>query len=249
VKGEHMTTRKKKPAEAQPAIAQNDPNEMRIEGDKLNREQLLADLSVEGLFTNVALMKSFSARVGGDIAITEAMLSMRRSLANVHRGDLRQLEAMLLGQAAALNAMFAEFTNRAGLNLGDNLDRAERFARLALKSQGQCRATLETLAAIKNPPVVFARQANINNGGNQQVNNGPVATVAAERTHAHAERNESSPIELLEAQDGERLDTGKTGAAGSVDNDLAAMGARNGANVRGGQGSSVSKRVERRHSR
>jgi hypothetical protein len=48
--------------------------------------------------------------------------------------------------------------------------------RLALRAQGQCRATLETLAAIKNPPVVFARQANINNGGQQQVNNAPAPT-------------------------------------------------------------------------
>ena len=44
--------------------------------------------------------------------------------------------------------------------------------RMAMKAQNQCRMTLETLATIKNPPVVFARQANINNGGQQQVNNG-----------------------------------------------------------------------------
>jgi hypothetical protein len=41
--------------------------------------------------------------------------------------------------------------------------------RMALKAQSQCRQTLETLATIKNPPVVFARQANIAQGP-QQVN-------------------------------------------------------------------------------
>ena len=41
--------------------------------------------------------------------------------------------------------------------------------RMAMKAQNQCRMTLETLATIKNPPVVFAKQANINNGGQQQV--------------------------------------------------------------------------------
>jgi hypothetical protein len=41
--------------------------------------------------------------------------------------------------------------------------------RLAFKAQSQSRATIETLAAIKNPPVVFTRQANIANGP-QQVN-------------------------------------------------------------------------------
>jgi hypothetical protein len=35
---------------------------------------------------------------------------------------------------------------------------------LALKAQGQCRATLETLATIKSPPMVIARQANIAHG-------------------------------------------------------------------------------------
>ena len=56
------------------------------------------------------------------------------------------------------------------------VDQVDRYMRLALKAQGQCRATLETLATIKNPLVVFARQANIAQGP-QQVNN----TVSVER--------------------------------------------------------------------
>ncbi len=36
----------------------------------------------------------------------------------------------------------------------------EGFMRMALRAQSQCRTTLETLAAIKNPPSVYARQAN-----------------------------------------------------------------------------------------
>jgi hypothetical protein len=59
--------------------------------------------------------------------------------------------------------------------------------RLALKAQGQCRATLETLAAIKNPPVVFAKQRNISHG-HQQVNNG-----AAPLTSTHASANAAKP--------------------------------------------------------
>ena len=48
---------------------------------------------------------------------------------------------------------------------------AETYLRLALKAQSQCRASIESLAQIKNPPVVYARQANFANGA-QQVNNG-----------------------------------------------------------------------------
>ena len=110
-------------------------------------------------------MKTFSANVAGEIGITEAVQSLRASLADVNSGDLRAVETMLLGQAVALNAIFAETARRSGVNMGEYTDAAERYMRLALKAQGQCRATLETLAAIKNPPLLFARQANINNGG------------------------------------------------------------------------------------
>ncbi len=51
------------------------------------------------------------------------------------------------------------------------MNAAELYLRLALKAQGQCRATLETLAVIKNPTALtFVKQANIAHGP-QQVNN------------------------------------------------------------------------------
>jgi hypothetical protein len=117
----------------------------------------------------------------------------------VNRGDLAAAETILVGQAAALNALFAELARRAGLNMGEHLGAAETYMRLALKAQGQCRATFETLAAIKNPPVVYARQANINNGGQQQVNNAVSNEVAGEmRPSAQARAGEtaSQPNEL-----------------------------------------------------
>jgi len=70
-----------------------------------------------------------------------------------------------------LQSLFAGLTERA---MNQNpLPNLESFMRLAFKAQNQYRATLEMLAGIKNPPVVIARQANINQGsGNQQVNYG-----------------------------------------------------------------------------
>jgi hypothetical protein len=53
----------------------------------------------------------------------------------------------------------------------DSIPGFDANMRIALRAQSQCRATLETLAAIKNPPIVYARQANITSGP-QQVNNG-----------------------------------------------------------------------------
>ena len=91
--------------------------------------------------------------------------------------------------------------------------------RLALKAQGQCRTTLETLATIKNPPVVYARQANFATGP-QQVNNGAIP---------HATKNENAPNELLEDrhEKGERLDGGTASEAIGSNSALAAVGTIN----------------------
>lgn len=84
-------------------------------------------------------------------------------------GDMQRTEAMLFAQAHALQAIFMNLARRATTQ--EYMKNWEAYLRMALKAQNQCRMTLETLATVKNPPVVFARQANINNGGQQQVNN------------------------------------------------------------------------------
>ena len=73
--------------------------------------------------------------------------------------------------------------------------RSVRYLRLALKAQSQRRATLETLATIKNPPVIYAKQANITSGP-QQVNTGTLpAPVGGE--------NAIAQYKLLEQQHGQ----------------------------------------------
>jgi len=77
--------------------------------------------------------------------------------------------------------------------------------RLAFKAQAQCRATVETLAEMKNPhPFAFVKQANIANGP-QQVNNG--ASVSNARAVAPAGEIQSEQSKRLEAPIGEWLDT------------------------------------------
>jgi hypothetical protein len=197
---------------------------LEIGGDPIEAGQLVANLAAEGLCTNAVLMRNFSTSITGEIGITEAMNALRESVASVSKGDQSPYETMLLGQAAALNAIFAELARRASLNMGEYMDATDRYMRLALKAQGQCRATLETLAAIKNPPLVYARQANINNGGQQQVNNGTASPAQTERPFARAGGIASEPNRLLEANDGERLDAGAQGAAGKTHQDLAPVG-------------------------
>lgn len=201
-------------------------NVMQIPGDPANREQLLAGLTAEGLFTNAILMQSFSTNLAGPIGITEAVQALRKTIKEVSRGDLSAAETVLVGQAAALNAMFAELARRAALNMGEHMSATETYMRLALKAQSQCRATLETLAAIKNPPMVFARQMNVAHGP-QQVNNAavPNSTPAS----AHPGETVSRPTELLEGSThgGAQLDTRATAAAGRTNQGLEPVGAIN----------------------
>jgi len=121
-----------------------------------------------------------------------------------------QVERMLFGQAAALQSLFVRLTEGAlGAETVPNYDLKFRYA---LRAQSQCRATLETLAAIENPPVVFARQANVAHGP-QQVNNGL----------ARAE-DVSSPNELSGEASELRQNGGTPEFAGATDSRMAAVG-------------------------
>ena len=188
----------------------------------VSQERQLADLGVDGIVSNAMTARAFLNPSQPNLSITELVASVKAHGEKVNGNDLAAAEQMLVAQAIALNSIFAEMARRSALNMGDYLDATDRYMRLALKAQGQCRATLETLAAIKNPPVVFARQANIAHGP-QQVNNG----VAPERTHRtppHAhEQTEIKSNELLEMVDGKRLDAGAQGAAGLANPRLAAV--------------------------
>ncbi len=127
-----------------------------------------------------------------------------------------------MSQAMVLNGWFCELSRRASNNLNAGIqytDGAERFFKLAMKAQNQCRMTLETLAAVKNPPVVFARQANIANGP-QQVNN---------TLHAPARETETLPSKLVEHSNETPMDTTTAGNPCNQDTRLEAMAEINGA--------------------
>jgi hypothetical protein len=139
----------------------------------------------------------------------------------VNGGDLRRAEGLLIAQAHTLDNIFANLARRA---TGQQyLPQWEAYMRMAMKAQNQCRMTLETLANIKNPPVVFARQANINNGGQQQVNNGSAAPMPGQPSHAAETAIE--PSKLLEAPNGERMDFGTKGKASRAHPRMATVGA------------------------
>lgn len=212
-----MTTEKKLPSTSR---------QLQIVRDLERTEaRQFADLVTDGEVANATTALRYAEPDQGELSLTDLVESLHAHGQAVNRGDLAAAERMLSGQAVALNAIFGEMARRAHLNIGTHLGATETYMRLALKAQSQSRATVEALAAIKNPPVVFARQANINNGGQQQVNNG-VKQGDVDCFARARERKTSEPTKLLGgiAHGGQELDTGATGAATRGHHILEAVG-------------------------
>ena len=152
--------------------------------------------------------------IGQGIDVPTLMTHLRDQGKAVNRGDLSQAEAMLMNQATALQSLFARLAERAMGN--DTASAFEANMRMALRAQSQCRSTLETLAAIKNPPVVYARQANVTTGP-QQINNGTAAPSRA--------REDETGQTQLSGQNHELLsDPRASGQASQVNSALETVG-------------------------
>ena len=149
----------------------------------------LAGLAVDATTTNGMVTAMYTGRtMGVNLGLQEMVLELNRQVKEAHNGDRKQAEAMLLGQAVTLNAIFAEMARRAALNMNSNIPATEAYMRMGLRAQNQARTTLETLSAMKNPSVVITRQANIS-AGHQQVNN---VLVDAGMAHPQNQPNQLS---------------------------------------------------------
>lgn len=137
---------------------------------------------------------------GGFVDVDAMAQELRRQTEKLKTGDMSRAESVLLAQAHTLDELFNNLARRA--KRSEYLSQLETNLKLALKAQNQCRMTLETLSTIKNPPVIYAKQANIAHGP-QQINNGVPATHTAE--------NQKQQNELLTVNHGKTLDGGRTG--------------------------------------
>lgn len=172
--------------------------------------QFRATLATAGMLGNSRTVMDFGRNTFGEVSLVHCMEALEAAGKALDNNDLKPAVTMLTAQAVALDAIFSELARRSAQNMGTYLDATERYLRLALKAQSQCRATLETIATIKNPPIVIARQANFNQGGQQQINNGSTTSGTAPR--AGEQLNE--PNKLLEdlTHERETLDFGTTAA-------------------------------------
>ena len=195
----------------------------------LSKDRQMADLSLNPLVRNANTAMQFSQRIFGQLDIGESISVTKEKANKLKGGDLSEVESTLMAQALTLDAMFNEISRMAVANMGGQYMAAfEIYMRLALKAQSQSRSTLETLAEVKYPKAAtFVRQQNV--AYQQQVNNGESLKQVKETVPAPAcEKNINQSNELLEANHGEWLDTGATGATIGNDKKLEAVGKING---------------------
>jgi hypothetical protein len=157
------------------------------------------------------------ANIGEYVEVTDLTREMRYAADEVVAGDLNRIERLLSNQFMTLDAIFNRLAQRSIKQ--EYMKQMETCLRLALKAQGQARATAEAIALIKNP-VPYIKQTNIAQGY-QQVNNGLAAPSA------HAGNSSFAQSKLLGAKNGqtlERMDTRAQAQAGRVDSEMATVG-------------------------
>ena len=188
-----------------------------------DRDQIQFLLTPE--FLSASVLKS--CHKINSLQLSDLAIELHQQAKAVHADDLSRAEEMLITQAHTLDGLFATLAIKAMNATG--MDTMERYLRLALKSQNQARATLQTLAELKTPKqIAFVKQANI--GHQVQVNN--EGKAASESKTTRTRKKPKTPNELLEEQDGQWLDTRAAGSAGSNDPEMEAVGAEHRTNYR-----------------
>ena len=166
------------------------------EEDRVFSRAVVADMALHtGLHcgSTVAAWTSFGDWAGGKALDGSAVGTQLEEIsARVRGGDMRDLEAMLVCQAVALQSVFNRLAQNSSRQNGKN---REGMLMLALKAQSQSRNTILALAELKTPrQATFVRQQNVS-GGAQQVNNAailPAPPVSVTLEHA-------KPLELADA--------------------------------------------------
>ena len=165
-----------------------EPKPVVAEAEKDETEpQTMARIMIEpfwrhGLVAKGIVDKSVG-KLPGEPQFDEFGRAIRGKADLVSKGDLRLVSEMLVAQAHSLDAIFGEFARRGALNMGDYLGATETYARIALKAQANCRATLEALMKLHQPREQTVKHVHVNQGGQ---------AVVADHFHAGGQENGES---------------------------------------------------------
>jgi hypothetical protein len=138
-------------------------------------------------FRHAVTASSFSGKVLGNSIEHPGLMDYVHHVLKIgnkaEAGDLAIASRLLASQAITLDSMFTELARRTALNMGEYISAAERYGRLALKAQSNCRATLEALAKLHQPREQIVKHVHVNEGGQ---------AVVADEFHHHAGGQENA---------------------------------------------------------
>ena len=185
-----MSKAKDKPAATNPKILRVTVTAGRTEA------QAVAAAAASPSINAAIVMDAYQGNLAGEVNLMALIESLQESTDKTKAGDLSNLEAMLIGQATALQTMFTSLAKRASHQ--EYLTQYGVYMTLALKAQAQSRATISALVDLKYPKqaATFVKQANMTTGP-QQVNNGGIPDKYAQ-ANASAGDFETAPNKLLE---------------------------------------------------
>ena len=146
---------------------------------------VLAQAALDPTIRHASLAAAFSGRAFADDqrpTVTDSAVFLATKLAEAENGDKKLASRFLMSQSVSLDAMFTEVSRRAALNMGDYPEAFERYIRLALKSQSECRATLDALVKIHQPREQTVRHVHVNDGGQ---------AIVADQFHNHTGEREN----------------------------------------------------------
>jgi hypothetical protein len=185
-----MSKTKDKPAATNSKILQVKVTAGRTEA------QAVAAAAASPSINAAIVMDAYQGNLAGEVNLMALIESLQEATDKTKAGDLSNLEAMLIGQATALQTMFTSLAKRASHQ--EYLTQYGVYMTLALKAQAQSRATISALVDLKYPKqaATFVKQANMTTGP-QQVNNGAFPDKIAQ-AHASAGDFETAPNKVLE---------------------------------------------------
>lgn len=190
------------------------------DGESAARE--MASFAIRPDVTAAMVVHTYS---GKSVSLRGLMDGLTASMERSKGDDLSMLEAMLVGQAIALQSIFSKLAVDAQSQSSQR--NTEALLGLALKAQAQSRATITAVVDLKHPrQALFVKQANIANGNQQVINRVPADPEGPARMHTHVEEMEGPVIELMDANDGKfgkGLDTGTTTAPARGHSAMATM--------------------------
>lgn len=198
------------------------------------REATLARLALRPGVRHATVGNAYAASLFSDkhpLAITESTGVMGDAMERARKGDKALASDILAAQAVTLDTMFTELARRSAMNMGEYIDASERYMRLALKAQANCRATLEALGKLHQPREQTVKHVHVNEGGQ---------AVVADQIHQHQGEGKNG-------KSNEQSHT--TGAAGESPAMLGEDKAGNGVPISGGEGAEAVQDARRHQSR